>query len=195
MNPIVPTEHVAEVVWLGHVAPKAPGIASDAQSSAMTLGWEGCAEDRHAGLNRPACVRVVDLHPKGTEIRNVRQLTILSAEELAAIAADMGLSQIDPGWLGASIVIKGLPDFTHLPPSSRLQAEDGATLVVDMLNAPCNLPGREIEAAHKGYGKAFKRAAEGRRGVTVWVERPGQIQIGGSLNLFVPSQRAWAGAP
>ena len=35
-------------------------------------------------------------------------------------------------------------------------------------------------------------AAEGRRGVTAWVERPGDIRVGDSLTLFLPDQRAWA---
>lgn len=193
MPPIAATPHSARITWLGHVAPEVEGIGS-APRDRMTLTWEGCAEDRHAGVNRPACVRVKALHPENTEIRNVRQLSLVSAEELARIAAEIGLETVDPGWLGASVVVEGLRDFTHLPPSSRLQAEDGATLVIDMLNAPCHLPGREIEAAHPGHGKAFKRAAEGRRGVTAWVERPGQLTLGGTLKLFVPTQRAWEGA-
>lgn len=155
--------------------------------------WAGRVARKIAtrGLTRPSCVRVTAQHPKGTEIRNVRQLTLVGAEELATIGAEIGLPDMDPGWLGASVVIAGLPDFTHLPPSARLQADSGATLVVDMLNEPCGLPGKEIEAAHPGHGKAFRRAAEGRRGVTAWVERPGLLKLGDTLRLHIPRQRAW----
>ena len=184
------SEYVGEVVWLG-VAPAGQGLRSG-QEAALELGFDGVTGARHGGENRPACVRVRELHPEGTEIRNVRQLTVLSEEELAEIAAEIGLERLDPGLLGVSVVLRGIPDFTHVPPSSRLQGPDGVTLTVDMENLPCNLPAREIEKDEPGHGKAFKRAAEGRRGVTAWVERPGALRLGDRLKLFIPDQRAWA---
>ena len=36
---------------------------------------------------------------------------------------------------------------------------------------PCQEPAVTIEKARPGEGKGFKRAAEGKRGVTAWVER------------------------
>ncbi|MEM6942014.1 MAG: hypothetical protein AAF509_18060 [Pseudomonadota bacterium] len=33
--------------------------------------------------------------------------------------------------------------------------------------------------------------AEGRRGVTAWVEREGMLRVGDTLRLHVPGQRAW----
>jgi hypothetical protein len=93
--------------------------------------------------------------------------------------------------LGATLVIAGIPDFSHVPPSSRLQAEGGATIVVDMENRPCTLPARPIETAHPGFGRAFKPAAQGRRGVTGWVEREGVLRIGQRVTLHVPDQPVW----
>jgi MOSC domain-containing protein YiiM len=122
----------------------------------------------------------------------VRQLTILAAEELAGIAAAMGLEALDPAWLGATMVIEGIPAFTHVPPSSRLQAPSGATFVVDMENRPCQLPAKVIEGQRPGFGRAFKPAAEGRRGVTAWVEREGAVALGDPLVLHVPDQPVWA---
>jgi hypothetical protein len=90
------------------------------------------------------------------------------------------------------MVLSGIPDFTHVPPSSRLQGPSGLTLTIDMENRPCVLPGREIEADAPGHGKAFKAAAAGRRGVTAWVERPGAVALGEELRLFIPDQRAWS---
>ena len=66
------------------------------------------------------------------------------------------------------------------------------TVTVDMLNHPCHLPAPVIEAEVPGAGRAFKRAAEGRRGVTAWVEREGRLAVGDALRLFIPGQRAWA---
>jgi hypothetical protein len=119
-------------------------------------------------------------------------LSILGAEELAQIAAAMGIEVLDPALLGATMVIAGLPDFTHLPPSSRLQAAGGATLVVDMENRSCNLPARPIETRHPGLGKLFKSAAAGRRGITAWVEREGTFLLNEEVRLHIPDQPAWA---
>lgn len=178
------------IVWLGRVAHREAALAATA-ADALRLTFAGPEGESHGGLTRPSCSRVLALHPRGTPIANTRQLSILSAEELALIAADMGLAALDPGLLGATLVVEGIPDFTHLPPSSRLQGPDGATLVVDMENLPCTLPARPIEDAHPGFGARFKLAARGRRGVTAWVEREGSLRQGDTLRLFLPSQRRW----
>ena len=157
----------------------------------MPLTFAGADGEFHAGETRPSCSRVTAQHPKGTTIRNVRQVSIVSAEELDAIAAKIGLETLDPAWLGASIVVRGIPDFSHVPPSSRLQGPDGATLTIDMQNRPCQFPAMTIEAAQPGHGKAFRTAAKGLRGVTAWVERPGCLRIGDPLRLHVPDQRPW----
>lgn len=191
MPALMPTEFTARIVWLGRVSPDASGIRSRG-SDRLGLGWEGVEGDRHAGGTRPSCSRVLKQHPRGTEIRNVRQLAIVSAEELAEIAARMGLKAVAPEWLGATLVVEGLPDLTNLPPSSRLQGPDGATLVVDMANRPCNLPAREIAEEHAEAGRRFKAAARGRRGITAWVERPGELGLGDVLRLHVPDQPIWA---
>lgn len=184
------TQYLAEVTWLGHVPASKDSLRAEAVET-LDLGFAGDRGARHEGENRPSCSRVTMLYPKGTEIRNVRQLTILSAEEMADIAEGVGLDVLDPRLLGASIVLKGIPDFTHVPPSSRLQAPSGLTPTIDMENLPCHLPAREIEADEPGHGKAFKSAANGRRGVTAWVERPGALALGDRLELFVPAQRGW----
>ncbi|WP_370736657.1 hypothetical protein [Jannaschia seosinensis] len=59
---------------------------------------------------------------------------------MAQIAAGIGVTGLDPAHIGATLVVSGIPDLTYLPPSSRLQAEGGATMVVDMANRPCHLP-------------------------------------------------------
>ena len=182
--------HVGEVVWLGRVADRGASLRSEPVER-LRLGFGGPEGEAHGGLTRPACWRVAALHPRGTEIRNTRQLSILSAAELADIAAAMGLDALDPALLGASAVVTGIPDFTHLPPGARIQGAGGATVVVDMENLPCQLPAREIEAEARGQGARFRAAARGRRGVTAWVEREGDWQLGETLRLFVPAQRAW----
>jgi hypothetical protein len=60
-----------------------------------------------------------------------------------------------------------------------------------MQNRPCRFPAKTIESARPGHGKRFKEVAEGRRGVTAWVERPGVLRLGEGLRLHVPDQRPW----
>ena len=193
MPALATTEHVATITWLGLVS---PDIAGDRVNSGavdrIELDFGGAIGDLHHGLTRPACVRVKHMHAKDTEIGNARQLSIVSQEEIDAIAAEIGLEGFNPEWLGATMVVSGIPDFTHVPPSSRLQAKNGATLVIDMENRPCVWPGREIDREHKGLGPKFKTAAENRRGVTAWVERPGNLVVGDRLKLYAPAQRSWA---
>lgn len=178
------------MVWLGRVGEAEETIRSQA-AERLVLGFEGIAGERHSGLTRASCSRVTDQYPRGTEIRNVRQITVLSREEMEVIATEMGLEVLSPEWLGANLVLEGLPDLTLVPPSSRLVFEGGAALAVDMENAPCQFPAREIEREHPGHGAAFRRAARHRRGVTAWVERPGEIALGETARLHVPPLRRY----
>lgn len=191
MAAIIATKFYGTITWIGRVAERDAAL----QSAALTeifASFAGPEGEAHGGLNRPACSRVAGLYKRNLTIRNTRQFAVMAAEDLAQIAAKMGLDSLDPALLGTSLVIAGIPDFSHLPPSSRLQAEGGATLVVDMENRPCTLPARPIENAHPGYGKHFKPAAQGLRGITAWVEAEGMLRIGQKIRLHIPDQPAWA---
>ena len=190
MRALIPTDFEARVVWLGRVPDRDATLRSEPLDE-VAVGFAGFEGEAHGGLTRPSCSRVRELHPRGTEIRNTRQIAVVSAEEMAEVAAAMGLDAFDPAWSGASLVVEGLTDLSHLPPSSRLQASDGTTLVVDMENRPCHLPARVVDEDAPGAGRAFKAAARGRRGVTAWVEREGRLRIGDTLRLHVPDQPAW----
>lgn len=155
------------------------------------VSFAGLEGDTHAGLTRESCVRVRSQYPRGTEIRNTRQLSIVSVEDLATIARKLDIESVEPEWVGANLVVSGIPRFTLVPPSSRLIASTGTSLVVDMENAPCVYPGEVIEKHHAGRGKAFAKAARQLRGVTAWVEREGELQVGDELTLHVPPQRIY----
>ncbi|MDN5787953.1 sulfurase, partial [Pseudorhodobacter sp.] len=131
MAALLKTGIIARIVWLGLVRDREAALESSLvrELNARFSGPEG---EAHGGLTRPSCSRVLGLYPRDTEIANTRQFSVLCAAELAQIAAEMGVDHLDPALLGATMVVAGIPDFTHLPPSSRLQAESGATLVVDM---------------------------------------------------------------
>lgn len=190
MPALIPTSFVGVIRWLGVVPDRKASLQAEPRRT-LRVDFAGPEGEAHGGLTRPACSRVAALYPRDTQIRNTRQFSILSAEELAKIAADMDVAMLDPALLGATMVVEGIPDFSLIPPSSRLQFDGGATLVVDMENRPCTLPARPIENHHPGAGRRFKPAAAHRRGVTAWVEREGDLHVGQAARLFIPDQPAW----
>jgi hypothetical protein len=190
MPALIATNYKARVVWLGSVVDRNAALQAMPVPE-LRVGFAGPEGEDHGGLTRASCSRVTTQYDLGSEIRNTRQLNIVSAENLDEIASKMGLDEIDPAWLGVSVVLKGFADFTQIPPSSRLQVVGGASLVVDMENRPCQLPARVIETAKPGFGKGFKSAAKNLRGVTAWVEQEGAIRLGDTMVLHVPDQDQW----
>lgn len=190
MPALKPTSFSATITWLGRVPSRAASPRA-VPSDAVDVTLDGFPDEDHGGATRASCVRVRTQYAPGTVIRNTRQLSIVSAEELAATAAAMGLERIDPAWIGASLVIEGIPDFTHVPPSARLMSDSGVGIAIDMENRPCIYPGKEIEAEAAGFGKLYKPAAKERRGVTAWIEHGGRLAVGDVLTLHVPDQPVW----
>ena len=80
---------IGEVVWLGFVASRQGSLRS-APLTEMPLTYGGYEAEDHAGVTRPSCSRVLTQYPRDTEIRNVRQLSIVSREELDTIARKLG---------------------------------------------------------------------------------------------------------
>ncbi len=186
-----PTEFVGTVTWLGGVRAASDLLWAE-PAAEIYAGFAGVAGEVHAGITVPSCSRMNAQYPQGTEVRNTRQLSVLAAEQLAEIAARMGIAALSPSLVGATMVVQGIPDFSHIPPGSRLQAVSGATLVVNLNNRPCTIPAGAIEAAHPGFGAKFKPAAKDRRGIVAWVEREGWFRLGDAVRLHVPDQRVWA---
>lgn len=151
----------------------------------VAVSLQGFEGDRHAGAMRPAGVRDKPV-PRGTPVRNDRQVTAVSIEELARIAAALNVPRVDPAWLGANLALFGYPEISHLPPGSELVFPDGTVLVVEAKNRPCTSPGELIQAAypeHSGLASAFSKAAHELRGVTASVRTPGVIAVGDLATL------------
>ena len=70
--------------------------------SEVKVTSEVFAGDNHEGLTRPADVRV-KWFPRGVPIRNTRQVSLVSTEELALIAGALELPQVQAAWLGANL--------------------------------------------------------------------------------------------
>ncbi|MEP3297935.1 MAG: MOSC domain-containing protein [Pseudoruegeria sp.] len=191
MPALLKTNVSGVITWLGSVQNREATSAS-VQTTSLRARFDGVNNEDHGGLTRPSCGRVTSQYPRDTEIRNTRQLSILSQEELDDIAQAMALPVLDPALIGATMIITGIPDFSHIPPSSRLQTDSGTTFTVDMLNRPCHIPAKAINKVHPDTARAFKNAALHKRGVTAWVEREGPVSVGDTVTLHIPDQRAWS---
>jgi len=154
---------------------------------AADLVFGGIRGDLHSGLTRPACSRT-RWHPRGTTISNTRQLSIVSVEECAEIAALLRIPCIDPRLLGANIITRGLPELTTLASGTRLQFPSGATLFVTEENRPCREPDAKLASAHQQtrLETEFPKAAMGRRGLVCLVEREERIVTGDAIKVIVP---------
>ncbi|MFM1932735.1 MAG: hypothetical protein RL226_2038 [Bacteroidota bacterium] len=158
----------------------------------LTLTLAGIPGDRHAGFHKSAGVRETELFKKGMPIANHRQWSAVSVEELASIAKKMKVKEVEPSYLGANLLISGIPSFTQLPPLTRLRIGEGhteVTLVVYEENHPCKHPGEALkQAGLTPQGEGFVKAAYGSRGLVGWVENGGKIQQGDAVKIFIPEQ-------
>lgn len=160
----------------------------------LDLGFDGLAGDRHGGPTRRTGGRE-PWYPRRTEIRNERQISIVSTAELAAIAEGMGIDRLAPEWIGANMVLDGVERLSWLPPRTLVFFEGGATLKIDGDNAPCRASGRAIARHFKErpeLEQAFVRHGRHRRGLVAWVEKPGRIALGERAELRLPEQWIYA---
>ena len=87
MSVLTPTSLVATVTFLG-LNIDGKDLSTNAVKS-VDVSYAGFVGDSQSGLTRSSCVRVVKQYPKGTDIRNVRQISALSIEELNQISKTM----------------------------------------------------------------------------------------------------------
>jgi MOSC domain-containing protein YiiM len=153
----------------------------------LALVFGGFEGDVHAGATRKADART-PWHKRGTPIANTRQVSLVSREECAMIARALDLEALDPGLLGANLVVEGIPGLTQLAPATRLQFPSGATIFVTESNPPCRQPGRKLAARHDRpeLELAFSKKARGLRGLVGLVEREGWIRVGDAIRIIVP---------
>lgn len=157
---------------------------------ALELTFEGIPGDRHGGFTRMSGGRE-PWYPRGTEMCNERQVSLLSPQELALIAERMGLPGIEAEWIGGNILVSGIPSLTRVPPRTRLVFEGGVVVRVDGLNVPCRVAGASIAAHYPerdGLDLLFPKVAQGLRGLVGYVEKPGRIEIGETVTAHIPEQ-------
>lgn len=159
----------------------------------IELGADGIPGDRHGGILRGADART-PWHRRGARIFNDRQISLVSREELDAIAEGLGIATVEPETLGANVLIGGISRFSMLPRGTRLFFPSGATLVLTDQNAPCRISGAALAARYPDEARLsfrFVEVARRMRGMVAYVERPGVLTAGDSLEVRIPEQWLW----
>lgn len=165
---------------------------SSQPSDGLDVSYTGVVGDFHNGITRLSGARE-PWYTRGTEMRNERQISILSIEELNEISNAMGLEVLEPGWIGANLVLEGIANMSYLPPRSLLFFDGGVTLRIDGYNAPCLFAGKGIAdnvntVGDNDVAQNFVKAARMKRGLVAWVEREGRIEPGEDLTVRVWEQ-------
>src|SRR3982751_349470 len=70
---------------------------------------EGIVGDKHAGFIKKADARNPE-YKRGTLMRNDRQWSAVTPDEMAEAARLMGVDYIDPAWVGANLTFTGIPN-------------------------------------------------------------------------------------
>ncbi|MBS3649153.1 molybdenum cofactor sulfurase [Pseudaminobacter sp. 19-2017] len=158
----------------------------------LSLDFGGIVGDFHHGETRRSGGRE-PWYPRGTEIRNDRQVSIVAADELAVVAARMGVPEIRPEWVGANLLLAGAPRLSMLPSGTLLFFKGGVTLKLDGQNKPCRYAGRQVALRagmrdEEAGALSFVAAAKRLRGLVAWVEKPGVISSGEEVSVRVPEQ-------
>jgi MOSC domain-containing protein YiiM len=166
-----------------------PHLLGSVRQAAITADLRGLVGDKHFGMTYASDAHIPQ-HPLGTEIRNDRQITIISVEEMAGVAVDLNIPEIKPEWMCANLLLQGIPNLTQLPPSTRLRFSQGAVVVVYLENLPCGNVGGIIQRQYRrpGLSEQFVQVCLHKRGLLACVERAGIIAAGDTFRAEIPEQ-------
>jgi hypothetical protein len=179
-------------------------VASDAAQGfvtapvgALALTLDGIADDRHGGRTRPAGPREPWM-PRGLALRNDRQLSALSKEDLSAVAAGLQLDGVRPELIGANLIVEGIDGFSRIAAGSHLaiggawggkgQFDGEVILKAEAYNRPCRGPGRKLAAAHgrPELEFGFVSGAKSLRGLVLSVSAAGTVRLGDAVVVVPP---------
>lgn len=187
-------------------------IASDdgfvsSPTDSLVMRYSGIDGDYHEGMTRKSGGRE-PWYDRGTEMRNERQISLVCQDELDQVAKSLRIERLEPGWIGANLVIDGVKDFSLLPPRTVLKFEGGVSIRIDGYNGPCKIAGASI-AAHihqtlpnpdpdfdpdaSQLALDFVKAAYLKRGLVGWVEREGTLRSGEAFTGYLYEQWLYEG--
>jgi len=159
-----------------HVLP--PGDPAPEPIERLHLDRGDPVGDRHHGLTMPWYTRQRRKHPRGPQIRNNPQPSVVDVGGLPAIAQKLGLAKLAPGALADNICLSGVDELTAPTPMSRpLFCDDDPVVVTDGENPPSTVAGAPVRGRYATAPESFPKAAMHLRGVTGGVERPGVLTV------------------
>ncbi len=157
---------------------------------------EGIEGDKHAGFVRDSSgSREAEIfgRPKTEQrirVANWRQWSAVSREEMNKLAEKLNIEQDDDtpavlaSLVGANILVRDIPNFSKLTPTSILVFPSGSLWMVIAENLPCIHPGHAIEAVYpKMKAAEFPKAALHIRGLVGNILLAGKVQIGDRFEL------------
>ncbi len=155
------------------------------ECASLEVHVDGIAGDRHSGAQKKADGRDKGI-VRGTMIRNWRQWSAISIEELDLIRKNLALENLDGALLGPNLIVSGIENFTLLPRGALLKFSD-AELFVEAENDPCTQAGKAIATVHSGITpQTFVKAAWHIRGVVGIVSKSGFIRKGDKIEVILP---------
>lgn len=160
---------------------------------AFELSFEGIVGDYHAGYTRRSGGRE-PWYKRGTEMRNERQVSLLSSEEMQDVAEKLNIQSVDPGLIGGNFLIEGVPNFSKIPPRTQLFFPSGAVIRIDGYNAPCSIAGESLQSGEKDRDDikhGFVKAAMETRGLVGWVEVPGRVAVDDEVKIRIWPQELY----
>lgn len=154
----------------------------------MEILLAGIRNDKHFGKTILSTVREKKLVSKGTEVANLRAITIVSQEELNEISAEMGV-EVLPEDLEANITLEGLPSLTQLAPGTFLKFPRNCVLFVTGENFPCVIPAQNMmrRGVDKLTAVKFSKTAFHKRGLISMPYASGFIKEDDVVEVFPPS--------
>ena len=155
----------------------------------LVFDLQGIKGDRHQGYETVSGNRFTTLYPKGTKVRNNRQWSAISSNEVIEISRNLGIqNRLTPELLGVNILLEGVDNISQLPSMRYLvlspydkfepRRPEDVTLVIYGQALPCTIAGKALVEPFRddSLEKEFPKCALGLRATTGWVEKGGIIK-------------------
>lgn len=164
-----------------------PFLTKSREVKKLLLDFNGVRFDRHYGQTSFADIRTPHAS-KRSEILNLRQITIVSEEELNLIATQLKIDEVKAEDLSANLVTSGLRNLTQLRFGTLLKFEGGCMIMTTGENQPCQGPAENIAETEKEerIEKEFLKNALKLRGLTGIVFKAGVIKPEMEFEVITP---------
>lgn len=156
---------------------------------AMELTLEGIVGDeKHYGFIKKADPRDWGIPDKGKPVRNWRQWSAVSVEELQQMATALGIDELDGALIGANITFAGVTALSQVAAGSTIRfSKGGVILTVDRENKPCMGSGQAIARVHPTVKpQQFPLVALHKRGLVGTIYVAGVIEVGDVAMIYPP---------